>query len=435
MRILAFRSISHLIVPDVSAALADARSALAKAEYLGDPELLVRAIARAGTTEVYAAEITPGLLERGAEIEERLGLRLEYFESPGASLARLLERTGDLDRAKSILVRLEARAEARGDELARASLIFNSVLPEWLAGDWGKALERAEIARELAEQIQSPWLLGQIGRVAALIETDLGMVERARASCEEALAISRAGSSGFWELWTLGVAGRLELSLGNLDAAAAVLRDLPERLVAAGLHDPANPVWADAIETIVATGDLDRARSYLEHYALYAQRLGSPYIEASAARCRGLLAAAEGDTEAAFTAFDDALARVERFPLERARTLLCLGTVRRQAQQKKAAREALEQALAIFEELGARLWAEKARAELARISGRAPASDELTGMERRVAELAARGRTNKEIAAELYMGVSTVEAHLSHVYRKLGVRRAELATSLERAEA
>ena len=98
--------------------------------------------------------------------------------------------------------------------------------------------------------------------------------------------------------------------------------------------------------------------------------------------------------------------------------------------RSSAARGALEQALAIFEELGARLWAEKARAELARISGRAPASEELTEAERRVAELAAQGRTNKQIAAELFMGVSTVEAHLSHVYRKLGVRRAELAIRL-----
>jgi DNA-binding NarL/FixJ family response regulator len=113
--------------------------------------------------------------------------------------------------------------------------------------------------------------------------------------------------------------------------------------------------------------------------------------------------------------------------------LLCLGTVRRQAQQKKAAREALEEALSIFEELGAALWAAKARAELARISGRGPASEKLTETERRVAELAGAGRTNREIAAELYMGLSTVESHLSHVYRKLGVRRSELAISLQQA--
>jgi DNA-binding NarL/FixJ family response regulator len=148
-------------------------------------------------------------------------------------------------------------------------------------------------------------------------------------------------------------------------------------------------------------------------------------------RCHGLLAAAKGDLESAFSAFEHALAAgAEGYQLESARTLLCLGSVRRQAQQKRAAREALELALLKFEEIGARLWAEKARAELARISGRTPAVEELTETERRVAELAARGRTNKQIAAELYMGLSTVEAHLSHVYRKLGVRRAALATRL-----
>jgi DNA-binding NarL/FixJ family response regulator len=122
------------------------------------------------------------------------------------------------------------------------------------------------------------------------------------------------------------------------------------------------------------------------------------------------------------TAFEDSLADAAPFPLERGRTLLCLGTVRRQAQRKRSAGEALEQALAIFEALGARLWAEKARAELKRIGGRPRPSNELTATERRVAELAARDRSNKEIAAELFMGVSTVEAHLSRVYRKLGIR-------------
>ena len=131
--------------------------------------------------------------------------------------------------------------------------------------------------------------------------------------------------------------------------------------------------------------------SYLEPYEAHAERLGSPYASAGAARCRGLLLAAEGELSGALCRVRAvARRRGAPFPLERGRTLLCLGTVRRQAQQKRAAREALEQALAIFEELGARLWAEKARAELRRISGRAPASDELTETERRVAELAAR---------------------------------------------
>ena len=89
--------------------------------------------------------------------------------------------------------------------------------------------------------------------------------------------------------------------------------------------------------------------------------------------------------------------------------------------QKRLAREALEQALAIFEDLGARLWAEKARSELKRISGRRP-SEELTETEERVARLAAEGRMNKEIAAALFMSVHTVEAHLTRVYRKLGIR-------------
>jgi DNA-binding CsgD family transcriptional regulator len=145
-----------------------------------------------------------------------------------------------------------------------------------------------------------------------------------------------------------------------------------------------------------------------------------------------LLLAADGELESSFVAFEAALGELDGlpYPLEHGRTLLCLGMVRCQAGQKKAAREALEQALAIFDELGARLWAEKARRELRRVSGRQAASDELTETERRVAELAARGRSNKEIAAELFMGVSTVEMHLSRVYRKLGVRRAGLAARL-----
>ena len=191
-------------------------------------------------------------------------------------------------------------------------------------------------------------------------------------------------------------------------------------------------VWADTIETLTALGELEQASGYLQHYGEIAQRAGSPWAKAAAARCRGLLAAKQGDLAGAEAAIERALAELEGFgyPFEQGRALLALGTIRRQAQQKGPARAALEQAVAIFEDLGARLWAAKAHGELARISGRRPAAEQLTATEHQVAALAAHGRSNREIAAELYMGVSTVEAHLSAVYRKLGVRRAELGAWL-----
>lgn len=146
------------------------------------------------------------------------------------------------------------------------------------------------------------------------------------------------------------------------------------------------------------------------------------------------MAAADGDRAHAIDAFERAVAADDdppMYPMERARTLLALGSVQRQALQRRAARETLERALASFERLGAAPWAQKARDELRRISGRRAASDELTEAEHRVALLAAGGRHNKEIAAELYLSVGTVERHLTSAYRKLGVRsRMELAQRL-----
>jgi DNA-binding CsgD family transcriptional regulator len=433
--ILGYRAGVRLWEADVRSALLDCRAALELAERSGDPRSVAEAIARVATAETYSGEITPGLVERGVEIEERLGLTLEYYESPRYARARLLVRLGELDDPRAVLEGLEATAAAQGDEGTRVMVLWPLTMLEWIAGRWQRALEHAAAASELTEQTEYPHARGWVGRVRALLEADLGLVEEARASAETTLEYARATSNAFFAIATLGVLGRLELALGNLGAAGDRLRELPAQLLAGGVNDPTSQVWADAIETLIGLGELERAREYLEQYEANAQRLGSPWARAGAARCRGLVAAAEGDLAAATAAFEASLADTARFPLERARTLLCLGTARRRAQQKRAARETLERALTIFEELGARLWAEKARAELGRISGRRPADNELTETERRVAELAAQGRTNREIAAELYMGISTVEAHLSQVYRKLGVRRAELAVTLAAAAA
>jgi DNA-binding NarL/FixJ family response regulator len=124
------------------------------------------------------------------------------------------------------------------------------------------------------------------------------------------------------------------------------------------------------------------------------------------------------------------------YPLERGRTLTALGTVHRHARRSRAARETLEQAVALLDEMGAVPWCDKARDELKRVSGRrVKADDGLTDAEQRVAELAAQGRKNKEIAATLFLAVSTVEMHLSRIYRKLGVRsRTELAGHFNAAD-
>ena len=121
--------------------------------------------------------------------------------------------------------------------------------------------------------------------------------------------IARASSNEAFRILTLGVLGRLELALGNLEAAGGYLRDLPGRLLAGGMNDPTPPVWADAIETLVALGELEQARAYLEQYELNARRLGSPLAMEGVLRCRGLLCAAEGDLPAALAAFERALTR------------------------------------------------------------------------------------------------------------------------------
>ena len=132
--------------------------------------------------------------------------------------------------------------------------------------------------------------------------------------------------------------------------------------------------------------------------------------------------------------FEHALTAHEQLPmpLERARTLLAYGTTLRRAKQKRAARSRLEDALAIFKSLGAPAWISRVESELSRIAPAAAGMSEMTPTEAKVARLVAAGRTNKEVAAELFVSAKTVEANLSRIYDKLNVRsRSELAARLK----
>ncbi len=224
--------------------------------------------------------------------------------------------------------------------------------------------------------------------------------------------------------------GFVELSLGDATSALAYLRRAYE-LRKAFLLEPAMRLeLGDLLEALIVTGELDEAEEVLATWHERAAALDRSWALAILERSRGLLLAARGDLESAFASFERALAEHARStdPFHHARTLLALGRTQRRAKKRGAARATLDDALAEFERLGAPLWAEQVRVELARIGGRAATRGELTEAERRIADLVAQGRTNREVAAALFLTEHSVETALTRVYRKLGVRsRAELA--------
>jgi len=228
--------------------------------------------------------------------------------------------------------------------------------------------------------------------------------------------------------------GLLELSTGRADEAVMVLAPLVDFARTEHIREPGLTRYViDQVEALVELARVDEASELLDWYEANAQRLSRRSALAASRRCRGLLAAAAGRVDDALDAFGRALAEHGAVPLpfDRARTLLAFGATLRRAKRKADARRALEEAAAVFDSLGAAAFAARARSELERIGGRPPSKGGLTATERQIAELVAEGRSNKEVAAMLFVSVKTVEANLSRTYAKLGIRsRAGLARHL-----
>jgi len=236
-------------------------------------------------------------------------------------------------------------------------------------------------------------------------------------------------------LYASATLGLLELGLDNPAAATEHLERSQTLVERIGLGEP-NVVrcTADLIESQRRAGRDADARDTLNTFERQARRTGRRWTLAAAARCRGLLASSAD--------LDDAFARAHRLgaddpsPFERARTDLCWGERLRRDGRRLEARRRLHEALDRFEALGAAPWAEKAARELRASGARArrgpPATDaELTASESQIAALIAEGKTNKYIAAALFLSPKTVEFHLGHIYRKLGVHsRTQLALAI-----
>ncbi len=423
-----------LLRRDLSAAVDHARAAVTLAEQVGDRGMQVVALGQFGLVDAVTggSEWRPALLH-GRELEARAG-PVQTVVRATFALAVVLTWVDELARSRELLRSLLELAEERAEESALPWILAQLSWTEFLAGNWEEAGLHAEEGIDLALQAdQEPQRVYALG-VRALVRAARGDVEGARADAESTLAEAEARGVMIATILGACALGVLELSLERFDAVHRVLGPLGAKLEAGGVREPGSVRFtADEIEALIALGRMEEAEALLGSFERQAAQLDRASALASAARCRGLVSAACGDLEGALASLQKALVEHERvsMPFEHARTLLALGVTRRRARMKRPAREALERALAIFEDLGARVWADKVRAELGRIGGRPAATGELTPTERRIALLAAEGRSNKEIASALFVTPKTVGTQLSRIYRKVGVHsRTELARHL-----
>ena len=229
------------------------------------------------------------------------------------------------------------------------------------------------------------------------------------------------------------VAGQLSRSVHHVRTAPGQDRRVPN-----GTEIFVAPFLPDAAEALIQLGRSADAESLIDRLDRNGRRLDRPWMLATGARCRAMLLAASGDIDGASHAAQQAMVHHERLsmPFEAARTQLLMGQLQRRLRQKDAASTTLGEALDTFENLGTPLWADRARAELARVTVGPRPTAGLTPSEQRVAELAGAGMTNRDVVAALFISPRTVAANLTRIYRKLDIHsRAELGRHIGQPDA
>jgi DNA-binding CsgD family transcriptional regulator len=379
-------------------------------------------------------ETAPETAERASALQPAAE-DLRVLAQPRSSIAMdYLGWTGQLSEARREMVALLERTRELGDESSPPYVLAHLGIVECELGELGSARARAVEGQTASQQSGQRAVLAFNLALEALVEAQRGDETRARAAAGQALGLVPGTVGRQAELVAIQALGHLELALGRPDEAVARLEPLLAFVRRQEIVEPsAIRFVVDYIEALVSLGRYEDATELLDWYEGNARRLERAASVAASLRCRGLLAAQAGELDAALTAYLESLewhAKAE-LPLDRGRTLLALGATQRRAKRRREARETLQEALAVFERIGAALWAERARAELRRISGRAATPGALTPAEERVAALVAEGKTNREVAAALFLSDRTVEGHLSRVFGKLGIRhRAEVAPAL-----
>jgi DNA-binding CsgD family transcriptional regulator len=423
-------SFAQLNAGEFDASLHNAEQASAQADELGVPALTSQVLAvRAMVRCMCGLGVDELSLQRALDLEDPNQDTPIAFRA-SANNALMLAYTGRLDDAHDQMLAVRQHCVERGAEPDMMFVaVFSTLIHIW-RGDFTNAALVAEETAERAQQLGGDHMRVIAMTLRAVVAAYTGREEDARKAGGAALEVAQACGSPRLADWSSISLGLLEVSLGKYEEALAILQPLLSRFQAVpGTEIITSAYIPDAVEAMIAlrlTADAEPLIAALEDNG---SRLDRPWMLAIGARCRGMWLAAKGDVEAANRKAKDAMAEHDRLPMpfERARTQLLLGQLQRRQRQKEAARATLRDALQAFDAMGAPLWADRAREELARVNV-APTQDlTLTPSERRVAELAASGKTNRDVASALFISPKTVEANLARIYRKLGIKsRAEL---------
>ncbi|TRW80307.1 AAA family ATPase [Mycolicibacterium sp. 018/SC-01/001] len=346
---------------------------------------------------------------------------------------------GDLETADAQLRAVKRSMTTDGNEIDLVWIDNRIAAAAIWSGRYTEAREAARAGVQRAEQLGATLSLVTALTKRAAVAAYQGHVAAARADARAAIEAARSIGARRQIKEPTRVLTFLEVSRGDYRAALAAVRPLldefdpPRELeIEGGEHLP------DAIEALTALGHLEKAETLVGALQKYGADRDRPWMMAVGARGLGAVLAARGDLAAAHNALDEAMIHHERLamPFERARTQLLLGQLQRRRRQRRPAADTLTVAVNSFESLGTGLWAARARAELTRLSSVPRTGHPLTAAERRTADLAVEGLSNRDIATASFLSEKTVEATLSAVYRKLGIRsRAGLAVALRAADA
>lgn len=354
-------------------------------------------------------------------------LEIPHWANPPVGYNNLATWAERYAEAEPRLEATAADAERRSDPIALFQTLFALVELRCRRGRPAQALVTADQLLESAELVPYALPLALAGKVLALLE--LGRLADAALWCGRLTEVaSKEGALGWAQALDLHRRGVLALRLDQHGAAAVIFDSLEELVLEKGLEEPCLIPWPGAaLDAYLGAGREDAAARVLEWLAPRAGALPARWPKVVLARGRAALSERHGDLEAAERYLSAALDLHDQLdmPVAKAETLTTYGAFLVRRGDSAKARRLLAEALALAEGCDAAWHAERARAAWRRAGGRgarAPVGS-LTPQEAAVARLARIGKTNREIAEQLYLSVNTVETHLRHIYRKLGIER------------